>query len=157
MKYQLKMALYLLSIISTLILTSCSKDLYEEDEKTIEGRLKTTTLDNIPFLKEAIESKKAKNKISSREIDYLEYIDPNKVIYVTDENNYKTFTFGLTISESDKLTNVSIKETSEGYKFYLIKYSGANYIPWIEAIKTLGVSEIIPEVNLNEMGRYNSD
>lgn len=138
------------------LFTGCSKDVYEGEGNLI-NKINVTTLDNLPQLKDLIENVKKSHRGTSREIDYLNEIDPAKVYIITDEQNLKTYTFGLKISEPDRLTNISIKETPTGLIIYNVKYSGESYEQWMNEIINIGISNISPDFEIKDMSKSDAD
>lgn len=146
----------LITLILVFLFYGCSKDIYES-EGNLVNKISISNLNNLPQLKDLIENVKKSNKTTSKEIEYLNEIDPNKVYIITDDQNLKTYTFGLKISEPDRLTNISIEETLTGFIIYTIKYSGTNYEQWMNEIINIGISNLIPDFEIKDMSKSNAD
>ena len=127
MKQFIKMAFYLLSIISIFGISSCERELYENQIADGKERITVKTLDELPFLKNSINSKISNKSTTNKEIDYFQLIDESKIVVIEGENNLKTYTLPLKLEMTDELTNLIAKETNEGLKYYLINYKSTNF------------------------------
>ncbi len=127
MKHFIKMAFYLLSIISIFGISSCERELYENQIAEGKERITIKTLDDLPFLKNSINSKISNKSTTNKEIDYFQLIDESKIVVIEDENNLKTYTLPLKLEMTDELINLIAKETSDELKYYLVKYTSTNF------------------------------
>ena len=131
MKHFIKMAFYLLSIISIFGISSCERELYENQIAEGKERITIKTLEDLPFLKNSINSKISNKSTTNKEIDYFQLIDESKIVVIEDENNLKTYTLPLKLEMTDELINLIAKETSDELKYYLVKYTSTNFDEWI--------------------------
>ena len=150
MKHFIKMAFYLLSIISIFGISSCEKELYENQLSEGKERITINTLDDLPFLKNSINSKISNKSTTNKEIDYFQLIDESKIVVIEDENNLKTYTLPLKLEMTDELINLIAKETNEGLKYYLINYKSTNFEEWIFNLKNNIKDNIVTEQTITE-------
>ena len=108
-------------------MSSCERELYENQITEGKKRITIKTLDDLPFLKSSINSKISNKSTTNKEIDYFQLIDESKIVVIEDENNLKTYTLPLKLQMTDELINLIAKETNEGLKYYLINYKSTNF------------------------------
>lgn len=155
MKQRLKQITKFIALCALVVLTSCEKDLYEEEKNEEKPIIEKVSLDDLPFLKNDISQKqKAMKKVASKEgdIDYLSLIRTDEVYMSTDVNGLKTYTFGLNLVEFEKLTNVVVKETlNDGLKYSLVKYTSPQYNEWITSVILNENPEVVPNIEITDL------
>lgn len=137
MRKKLKKIRNLLAIALLIALSSCETEKLTEsvsDYNQEKQHFKRVHLDEIPFIKKDILARK--QNIQGRSIaSVLEFINPENIIVLTNKEGFDSYTFALTFDEFDKLTNLVIQETPDGFDYELVKYFSTNLDLWKSEIE----------------------
>lgn len=151
---KLRQILSLTIFCSLLFLHSCqTEELHSEDLHTEELKkmsIQKVNLDNLPFVKKDIQNQKKKNNLNrSNGINYLNLINPNNVVVVTDSINQKSYTFSLCLEEENAMTNLIVQEKSDSLVYYVLTYKSPDIHQWKSDINNKKISLIKPVIEFN--------
>lgn len=126
--------LFLTNLVLLILITSCSEDLYED--ATENNRVKTVTIEDVPFLKENINQRRASFKSTSKNaVDYFSLIETQGILLVEKADGSKDYTFALKLPYQDTLTNLIAQEKNNVFTYSLLKYNAENQAAWLQGLE----------------------
>ena len=118
-----------------MLVTSCSEDLYEEHTEI--NKVKTVNLQDLPFLEQNINQRRASFKSTSESaIDYFSLIETQDILLVEQVDGTKDYTFALKLPYQDTLTNLIAQEKNNTITYSLIKYTAQNQEAWLQGLES---------------------
>jgi len=139
----MKNFLKILACLVAVLFIGCEKE--EHDDHSHEGTLvfEKVNLDQIPLFErkfnadnDTYKKKISGNKSGNETINYFDLIIPegiNSELYDA-ANNLHYYTFALSIKEKNQLSNLVVKETLDGNKYYVCIFKSKDMDLWIESI-----------------------
>ena len=126
--------LFLTNLVLLILITSCSEDLYED--ATENNRVKTVNIEDVPFLKENINQRRASFKSTSKNaVDYFSLIETQGILLVEKADGSKDYTFALKLPYQDTLTNLIAQEKNNVFTYSLLKYNAENQAAWLQGLE----------------------
>ena len=126
--------LFFTNLVLLILITSCSEDLYED--ATENNRVKTVNIEDVPFLKENINQRRASFKSTSKNaVDYFSLIETQGVLLVEKADGSKDYTFALKLPYQDTLTNLIAQEKNNVFTYSLLKYNAENQAAWLQGLE----------------------
>ena len=126
---------FLTKVVLLMLVTSCSEDLYEEHTEI--NKVKTVNLQDLPFLEQNINQRRASFKSTSESaIDYFSLIETQDILLVEQVDGTKDYTFALKLPYQDTLTNLIAQEKNNTITYSLIKYTAQNQEAWLQGLES---------------------
>ncbi|OYU84949.1 MAG: hypothetical protein CFE24_03925 [Flavobacterium sp. BFFFF2] len=117
-----------------LFLTGCTKDLYDDTVREEQLKHYVAKLSDLPMVQQHVQRQKMK-RAANRDagIDYWSLINLDKVIVLEDKEGLQSFTFYVNLPDTNKLTNLVVKEKIDGsYEEYLFEYISNDLQQWLQ-------------------------
>lgn len=131
----LRHLLFFTNLVVLILATSCSEDLYEEHTEI--NKVKTVNLQDLPFLEQNINQRRASFKSTSESaIDYFSLIETQDILLVEQVDGTKDYTFALKLPYQDTLTNLIAQEKNNTITYSLIKYTAQNQEAWLQGLES---------------------
>ncbi len=106
------------------------------EDATENNRVKTVNIEDVPFLKENINQRRASFKSTSKNaVDYFSLIETQGILLVEKADGSKDYTFALKLPYQDTLTNLIAQEKNNVFTYSLLKYNAENQAAWLQGLK----------------------